>query len=62
MKNLSHFPKTDIRFWQSAVFRHAVAQPSTVMRLVLTLKTASRNEPTVISEVCVGDVADLQGN
>jgi len=21
MKNLSHFPKTDIRFWQSAVFR-----------------------------------------
>jgi hypothetical protein len=26
MKNLSHFPKTDIRFWQSAVFR----QPYTV--------------------------------
>jgi hypothetical protein len=21
MKNLSHFPKTDIRFWQTAVFR-----------------------------------------
>jgi hypothetical protein len=26
MKNLSHFPKTDIRFWQGAVFR----QPYTV--------------------------------
>ncbi len=23
MKNLSHFPKTDIRFWQNAVFRQA---------------------------------------
>src|SRR5260221_2732862 len=26
MKDLSHFPKTDIRFWQNAVFR----QPYTV--------------------------------
>jgi hypothetical protein len=54
MKNLSHFPKTDIRFCQSAVFRQPYivdGQPPTLARY----KARSQSVPAAdTSEITVG--------